>query len=157
MTLAAACGQYECFKLLLSLTTLQPVLAKHPTLLHVIVEAALCNEGTDSSYDILQLLFEEKRELFDRMMSSSTHPTVLELAIWCGRVMVSGIQCCVYVKGSSSCSLFKEYFPSVIFTHCFITVDELRSFSVLFAGFPASEINQTLCLRLKSLSLQCLI
>lgn len=91
MTLAAACGQYECFKLLLPLTTLQPILAKHPTLLHVIMEAALCNEGTDSSYDILHLLFEEKRELFDKMMSSSTHPTVFELAIWCDRTVVSSV------------------------------------------------------------------
>jgi len=71
------------------MTTLHPVLAKHPTLLHVVVEAALCTEGNNSCYDILQLLFEERKELFDRMVSSSTHPTVIELAIWYGRVMVS--------------------------------------------------------------------
>ncbi|XP_065890153.1 E3 ubiquitin-protein ligase HACE1-like [Dysidea avara] len=123
LTLAAACGQYECFKLLLSLTTLQPVLAKHPTLLHVIVEAALCNEGTDSSYDILQLLFEEKRELFDRMMSSSTHPTVLELAIWCGRVM------CV--------SFLLEHYPELLSSS-----SNTHSTAV---GFPPSLIMLAVC------------
>lgn len=90
LTLAAAYGHYDCFKILLDHTKSQPVLAQHPTLLHVAVEAALSSEvNADNSYCIMKLLFEQRREFFDQMMSSNTHPTVVELAIWYGRVMVS--------------------------------------------------------------------
>lgn len=91
LTLSAAYGHYDCFKILLHHTTSQPLLAQHPTLLHVVVEAALSNDDVtnDNSYHIMKLLYEQRRELFDQMMSSKTHPTVVEMAIWHGRVMVS--------------------------------------------------------------------
>ena len=90
LTLAAAYGHCDCFKILLHHTKLQPILAQHPTLLHVAMEAALSNKANnDSCYFIMKLLFEERREFFDEMMSSKTHPTVVEMIIWYGRSMVS--------------------------------------------------------------------
>ena len=99
LTLAAAYGHYKCFKILLHHTKLQPILAKHPTLLHVTVEAALSNEtNIDNSYHIMKLLFEERREFFNQMMSSKTHPTIIEMVIWYGRVMVSVCKCALIRK-----------------------------------------------------------
>ena len=90
LTLAAAYGHCDCFKILLHHTKLQSILAQHPTLLHVAMEAALSNQtNDDSSYHIMKLLFEERREFFDQMVSSKTHPTVVEIVIWYGRLMVS--------------------------------------------------------------------
>ena len=92
LTLAAAYGHYECFRILLHHTELQSILAEHPTLLHVAVEAALSSETIDDdTYRIVKLLFQERREFFDQMMSSGTHPTIIEMVIWCGRVMVSNL------------------------------------------------------------------
>ena len=88
--MAAVYGHYNCFKVLLQCTKLKPILAKHPTLLHVIVEASLTDEASvENSYHIMKLLFEQRREFFDQMMSSRKHPTVVEMTIWYGRVMVS--------------------------------------------------------------------
>ena len=90
LTVAAVHGHYECFDFLLQHTQSLPILAEHPTLLHVIVEASLSSEANiDNSYHIMKLLFEQRRELFDEMMSSSNHPTVVEMVIWYGRVRVS--------------------------------------------------------------------
>ena len=93
LTLAAAYGHYDCFNILLHHTHMksQSLLTHHPTLLHVIMEAALSIEAdTDcNSYHIMKLLFEQRREYFDQMISSRTHPTVVEMAIWYGRLMVS--------------------------------------------------------------------
>ena len=68
----------------------QPQLVQHPTLLHVIVEAVLSiGANTDNnSYHIMKLLFEQQREYFDKMMSSQTHPTIIEMVIWNSRVKV---------------------------------------------------------------------
>ena len=68
----------------------QPLLVQHPTLLHVIVEAVLSiGANTENCYHIMKLLFEQQREYFDKMMSSQTHPTVIEMVIWNNRVKVS--------------------------------------------------------------------
>ena len=90
LTVAAVYGHYECFEILLRYKKSFPILAKHPTLLHVIVESSLSSKANiDSSCYIMQLLFNKRREFFDKMMSSRTHPTVVEMVIWYGRVRVS--------------------------------------------------------------------
>ena len=90
LTVAAVHRHYECFEILLQHTESLPILAEHPTLLHVIVEASLSSvDNIDSSYRIMKLLFNQRKELFDKMMSSRTNPTVVEMIIWHGRVEVS--------------------------------------------------------------------
>ena len=68
----------------------QPLLDHHSTLLHVVVEAVLSiGANNENCYHIMKLLFEQQREYFDKMMSSQTHPTVIEIVIWNDRVNAS--------------------------------------------------------------------